>query len=157
MDWPGWLSLLAAAASAFIGWRQYRSEERHRESEKRLQELDERIKKYELAEYQRAEEERRRADIKVSLMWYASNDQKLIIENRGGADATEVNVEFSDQHQVLPRSEDEKLPIPKLPAGDEITFIASTDRDTKGPFPIVVSWRDPRGPQREKRILYLSK
>jgi len=76
--------------------------------------------------------------------WSGSGAQwRVVVENKGPADARHVELEFKSPQQLVPASElGRKLPLEVLPAGEHITLVASRTMGQPSKYEIMLRWRD---------------
>jgi len=96
------------------------------------------------------------ARIRKDPSWAGSATQwRVVIENRGPAEARDVELVFKEAQQLVPLSEiQRKLPLPVLPAGDEVCLIASVALGQPSKYDIILKWRDSDS-RAEERVLIL--
>ena len=114
----------------------------------------------ELAAKERAQVSASKADVRASIYPGGSYSHHLLIENRGAATATNVNIEFvNPEHEsIFPEGErDRHLPIDELGGNDHVQMIASLVMGRYPPFDVILTWTDPDGtPQQRATKLRLS-
>jgi hypothetical protein len=118
-----------------------------------LTDLQTRIATLELAAKKRAQDSLSKADIRASLYPAGQYSHHLIIENKGGATAVNVNIEFlNPEHEtIFPEGERERnLPIAALEAGQHVPILAALASGRWPPFDIALTWGDPDGSEQRK-------
>ncbi len=142
--------LISLAAVGLSLWSLMRS--------RALTALQTRLAALELANRERAEASREKADIRARLYSAGQHSHRIELSNKGAATASEVDMAFLDQDEgaLFPQGErKDKLPIPHLEPGESVTLVVALAMGRWPPFKIALSWKDPDGtPQRREDILY---
>lgn len=144
------VSLIAVGVSIRVFKRQNRTDAMSIDLQRRLTEIEEARRTEEVAR-------KTEADIRASFRRERSDffdgwDTFLDIENRGGAAAHNVNLESLQERpsgsNVMVPEQDAIFPLSEMLPGHKVTCGLSFPMDSGNSYEAVVTWDDPRGPQR---------
>lgn len=120
----------------------------------RYQNLDEKLKKLELEKYMKSAEDKRKADIEVSVVSGFKNSSKLRFYNKGMAEAYNISFDIpSDPEDKIDLNiRKDYLPYPKLlpQQGFDVYYY---DLSNKPHHTVVIAWDDQFGKGRRKEMV----
>ena len=112
----------------------------------RLDRLQARKLKRELADDEAARKRAYEADIRVEVQ---KSPDRIVLHN-SGAPALDVTLAFVGSDPII-ASEHQKLPIPRMPHGATVPLDAAFSRDNAPPFDVIVHWTAGDGQPRESK------
>lgn len=125
------------------------SEEKIKQSTIELQRAQARLSFKQLESFEKEEAAKSRAAVRLDLRSTGSSRYKLFLSNASNVNATDVSFKLdipSKYSSPLIESEvEEKLPIPVLAPGSDVSFIAALCDDTPLGFNATVHWTNPDG------------
>ena len=120
----------------------------------RYQNLDEKVKKLELEKHMKSAEDKRKADIEVSVVSDFKNSPKLRFYNKGMAEAYNISFDIpSDLEDKIDLNiREDYLPYPKLlpQQGFDVYYY---DFSNKPHHTVVIAWDDQFGKGRRKEMV----
>lgn len=114
----------------------------------RVNELDEKIKQYELEKIEREKLDPVVACVEARAIKNAKSDYGLKIWNSGKATAYDVTVQISEGTNLT--IHDSKLPFEELEPGKNFELILFTDLQSSHKFKVTTQWKDADGNMFEK-------
>lgn len=102
-----------------------------------------------------AAEAQTRAEVTAEFRRTAGKSMhRVVLRNDGLAEARNVNLEFVlKEGQESPLMDEEHLPIEVLEPGAEYPLRVVTSSNWVPPAPVVVSWLDPDGHERSRKVI----
>ena len=102
-----------------------------------------------------AAEARNRADVMAAFRRTGGKSMhRVVLRNEGLGDALRVGLEFVLRPgQESPLMDEDHLPLENLEAGTEYPLRVVTSTNWVPPAPVVVTWQDPDGQQRSRKVM----
>jgi hypothetical protein len=147
------LSIVIACIAAFISLLTVRSNRKLQQQSNDLQIAQAKLAEKQLEILLREDTLKNNAKVKLELKKMGSTSYKFFVSNISDIPAKNVKFELiqnKEECSPLINSElEEKLPIPVLDSGNNISFIAALSSDTPFAYNAVVSWDNPDGEREE--------
>lgn len=126
----------------------YRDSRQANKFQSRLNEVEEKIKKYELEEKEKEREEATKACVEARVINISKNNYKLKVWNSGKATAYNVDFEIPEENKVLVWRE--KVPFEFLESGKNFEERVLVHMGTANKFKVITTWTDRQGSQYSK-------
>lgn len=127
----------------------YRDSRKANKLQFRINEVEEKIKKYELEEIEKEREDATKACVEASIIKEAIGKYKLRIWNSGKATASNVDFKVPEECETMVYRD--KVPFEFLEPGKQFAEHVSVHFGTPNKFEVVTSWNDEQGEQYSRK------